>query len=71
MRPQRLLLVGALALSLLGTAGCGSTSTDGVNPSARCNDGSVSYSHHHRGTCSWHGGVDEWEPDGGPTNLDD
>jgi hypothetical protein len=28
---------------------------------AECNDGTVSYSHHHRGTCSHHGGVEEWE----------
>jgi Protein of unknown function (DUF3761) len=28
---------------------------------AVCRDGSHSYSHHHRGTCSHHGGVREWE----------
>jgi hypothetical protein len=28
---------------------------------AVCRDGSHSYSHHHRGTCSHHGGVAEWE----------
>jgi hypothetical protein len=27
---------------------------------ARCNDGTFSYSTHHSGTCSHHGGVDEW-----------
>ncbi|WP_097116870.1 DUF3761 domain-containing protein [Pantoea sp. GL120224-02] len=27
---------------------------------ARCRDGSYSFSTHHRGTCSRHGGVAEW-----------
>lgn len=27
---------------------------------ARCRDGSYSYSQHRQGTCSWHGGVAEW-----------
>jgi hypothetical protein len=27
---------------------------------ARCGDGSYSFSQHHRGTCSHHGGVTEW-----------
>ncbi|WP_082778492.1 DUF3761 domain-containing protein [Gluconobacter japonicus] len=28
--------------------------------SAKCGDGTYSFSTHHRGTCSHHGGVDEW-----------
>ncbi len=28
--------------------------------SARCRDGTYSFSEHHRGTCSHHGGVSEW-----------
>ena len=28
---------------------------------AECRDGSVSYSEHHRGTCSYHGGVAHWD----------
>ncbi|WP_209610260.1 DUF3761 domain-containing protein [Sphingomonas echinoides] len=28
--------------------------------SARCRDGSWSFSQSHRGTCSWHGGVSQW-----------
>jgi hypothetical protein len=28
--------------------------------SARCRDGSYSFSEHHRGTCSHHGGVATW-----------
>jgi hypothetical protein len=27
---------------------------------AKCRDGSYSFSQHHRGTCSHHGGVAEW-----------
>jgi len=28
---------------------------------AECRDGSVSFSEHHRGTCSYHGGVARWD----------
>lgn len=28
--------------------------------SAQCRDGSYSFSEHHRGTCSHHGGVSSW-----------
>lgn len=31
-----------------------------VGASARCRDGSYSFSKHRRGTCSRHGGVAEW-----------
>jgi hypothetical protein len=31
-------------------------------PTARCNDSTYSYSEHPSGTCSWHGGVREWDP---------
>jgi Protein of unknown function (DUF3761) len=34
---------------------------DRESPTAQCRDGSVSYSHHHRGTCSYHGGVARWD----------
>jgi hypothetical protein len=27
---------------------------------AKCRDGSYSFSHSRRGTCSWHGGVAQW-----------
>ena len=30
------------------------------SPTARCKDGSTSYSKHHSGTCSGHGGVQDW-----------
>ena len=30
------------------------------DPTAVCNDGHLSYSTNHSGTCSWHGGVRRW-----------
>jgi hypothetical protein len=30
-------------------------------PTAKCRDGSVSFSEHHRGACSYHGGVAHWD----------
>jgi hypothetical protein len=39
-------------------------SLDGAKPngaSAKCRDGTWSFSHTHRGTCSRHGGVAHWE----------
>ncbi len=38
-------------------------SNNGSVPSgatARCGDGTYSFSQHHRGTCSYHGGVAQW-----------
>ena len=34
--------------------------TPGASPTAKCKDGSVSYSKQHSGACSHHGGVAEW-----------
>jgi hypothetical protein len=39
---------------------CGSGS-EPSHHTATCRDGSVSYSEHHRGTCSYHGGVAHWD----------
>lgn len=36
----------------------GDTAID--SPTALCRDGTYSYSAHHQGTCSWHGGVAVW-----------
>jgi xanthine/uracil/vitamin C permease (AzgA family) len=48
-RPVLILVVIGLAIIfLLMTA------------TAVCNDGSLSWSSHHSGTCSWHGGVSSW-----------
>jgi hypothetical protein len=30
------------------------------SPTAKCRDGTLSYSAHHQGTCSYHGGVAVW-----------
>jgi hypothetical protein len=38
---------------------CTTTHQDGET--AICNDGSHSFSKHHSGTCSHHGGVAQWE----------
>ncbi len=38
---------------------CATTHQSGET--AICNDGSHSFSRHHAGTCSHHGGVAEWE----------
>jgi hypothetical protein len=44
--------VQAPSRSLIGDAPDGAT--------ARCGDGTFSFSHSHAGTCSRHGGVDQW-----------
>jgi hypothetical protein len=36
------------------------SSTVPAGASARCRDGSYSFSEHRRGTCSYHGGVAQW-----------
>ncbi len=36
------------------------------HPTARCGDGTYSYSAHHSGTCSWHQGVVVWDPQATP-----
>ncbi|WP_229859485.1 DUF3761 domain-containing protein [Streptomyces poonensis] len=38
----------------------GSDSGAAAGASALCVDGTYSYSQHHRGTCSHHGGVAQW-----------
>lgn len=43
------------------TPSSSASSTDGAT--AICNDGSLSYSQHRRGTCSHHGGAREWHSD--------
>jgi hypothetical protein len=49
------LIAGVLALVLASWA-----AADSVTPTARCTDGTLSYSSTHSGTCSHHGGVAEW-----------
>ena len=44
-----------------GTGSCSApTASSGGGPTARCNDGTASYSQHRQGTCSHHGGVASW-----------
>jgi hypothetical protein len=38
----------------------GSGNTDPTGATAKCKDGTYSKSKHHSGTCSKHGGVDQW-----------
>jgi hypothetical protein len=44
---------------LVHSPSCGRASEG--HETAICRDGSHSYSMHHRGTCSYHGGVAQWE----------
>lgn len=53
----------ALLVLLAAAAVCCSVAAAGSAPAgatARCRDGTYSYSRHHRGTCSHHGGVAVW-----------
>ncbi len=43
-----------------GSTGGGYGYPGGLSPTARCADGTFSYSAHHQGTCSHHGGVAQW-----------
>jgi hypothetical protein len=56
-----------VAVGLVGVGlewfGGGSTYNGPSGATAVCDDGTVSYSAHHSGTCSWHGGVRAWNPD--------
>jgi hypothetical protein len=58
-RPAHARLVAAAAALVLSAApsALGATS---VGPTAKCRDGTYSYSHHRRGTCSYHNGVARW-----------
>jgi hypothetical protein len=52
---KRILVIAAIAVSLTACS-------DGQfgSPTAKCVDGSYSYSRNHQGTCSYHGGVALW-----------
>jgi hypothetical protein len=52
-----LLLVAAIGYFLWRTGALHALAT---RPTARCRDGSVSFSEHRCGTCSYHGGVAEF-----------
>jgi hypothetical protein len=52
-----LLVIGAAVVAAPQLATSGSAPPGAT---ARCNDGTYSYSRHHQGTCSHHGGVAKW-----------
>jgi hypothetical protein len=54
---MRLLLLVAVALAV-GVSGAAAAAPSGAT--ALCRDGTYSYSKHHSGTCSHHGGVKRW-----------
>lgn len=54
--------VGSTGSGLGFVGGSGSGTTDGLGATARCADGTYSYSAHRQGTCSHHGGVAQWWP---------
>jgi hypothetical protein len=61
-------LVVAAAAALLAAATAAGSPPPGAT--ARCRDGTYSFSHHHSGTCSHHGGVAEWlDGTGGTTTF--
>jgi hypothetical protein len=45
---------------LVHSPSCGNESEPRQH-TATCRDGSISYSEHHSGTCSGHGGVAQWD----------
>lgn len=63
LRRTKLLSTYVLVLLLLLNITIGGVLHDLVfPPTALCRDGSYSSSASRRGTCSWHGGVEEWGP---------
>jgi|ERR1035437_48786 hypothetical protein len=58
MRRWYVVLTAVLVLGLVTAIASASSAPPGAT--ARCNDGTYSYSQHHQGTCSHHGGVAEW-----------
>src|SRR5664280_553353 len=58
MRRVALSLVVALTFALAIASASASSAPPGAT--ARCNDGTYSYSQHRQGTCSHHGGVAKW-----------
>jgi hypothetical protein len=63
-RRRRPLAALAVSMALIGLPACGSgvqqAPSNARGATARCRDGTFSYSQHHQGTCSWHGGVATW-----------
>src|SRR5690348_17218393 len=53
-------MCGGVGYGLTASATAGSTGTPPPGATAVCRDGTFSYSLHHSGTCSHHGGVARW-----------
>lgn len=58
MKQALVLVLVALTVVLVPAAASGGSAPPGAT--AQCNDGTYSYSQHHSGTCSHHGGVAKW-----------
>jgi hypothetical protein len=61
------LLVGVIALVVSGSVSLAATPPPGAT--AVCRDGTYSFSQHHSGTCSHHGGVAKWLDGTGATTA--
>ena len=57
---RRWYVITAVALTFGLAVAISSASSAPPGATARCNDGTYSYSQHRQGTCSHHGGVAEW-----------
>src|SRR5579871_5322683 len=58
MRRPALVVATVIAVSLAGSSALAASPPPGAT--ALCRDGTYSYSKHHSGTCSHHGGVAKW-----------
>lgn len=65
MTEELRLAIGVLLIAAIGYLlwRTGLLQALGGRPTARCSDGSISFSEHRCGTCSHHGGVAEFLPD--------
>jgi hypothetical protein len=60
MRNRITVAFAALAVAAPGGALAAPAAKAPPGATALCRDHTYSYSHHRRGTCSWHGGVARW-----------
>ncbi len=65
---RSVLLLGVLTLALTAPA-LAAAGSPPPGATALCRDGTNSYSRHHSGTCSWHGGVAVWLDSGTPSTA--
>jgi len=64
--------IAVAVVALIAVRVAGSQPSDSSDATARCVDGTLSFSLHHQGTCSHHGGVAAWlsSDDDGPDPAD-